>query len=116
MANGMMWSDVACIVFICVCANHLGLVSAIEDVIKHKLPIVNCVKCFSFWFSFVYCIFTHTSVIHTLATSFLCSYLSIWLELGFGFIDSIFNKAYGKIYQSEGADFEDSTNSGELDT
>ena len=45
----MDWRDVACIVFACTAVNHLGLVAAVERVIRHRLYVVNCPKCLTFW-------------------------------------------------------------------
>lgn len=45
----MRLSDIASIVFACVAMNHLGLISAIETVLRCSLVIVNCVKCLTFW-------------------------------------------------------------------
>ena len=103
------WLDIASIVFVCVTANHLGLVSAVEAVIKAKLWIVDCPKCLTFWVTVVYCCgktATHTTAgdaaattaIMVLAISFLASYAAIWLELLEGFVDTLYMKCYEKIY------------------
>ena len=92
------WIDIACIVFACVTANHLGLVKAIEDVAQRELRIVNCTKCLSFWGVLAYTIITSRNAITSLAISFLCSYLAIWLELFEGFIDTLYTKLYETIY------------------
>ena len=49
-----MVRHVAMIIFVCVSANHLGLVHAIEELTKKPIPIVNCVKCFTFWTVLIY--------------------------------------------------------------
>jgi hypothetical protein len=103
------WLDIAGIVFACTTANHLGLVSAVERVIKAKLWIIDCPKCLTFWVTLVYCCYdmaTHstagetagTTAITVLAISFLASYAAIWVELFEGYIDTIYSKAYEKIY------------------
>lgn len=102
----MDWKDIACIVFIATTANHLGLVSAIESAIKHKIWIVDCPKCLTFWSVLLYGIATVpsgsplglTTALHLIAISFLSSYLAIWLELAEGFIDLLYIKVYEKIY------------------
>ena len=94
----MNWIDIACIVFICVTVNHLGLVKAIEDAAQRELRIVNCPKCFTWWSVLAYTIITSRSTITSLAISFLCSYLALWLELFEGFIDTIYLKVYEKIF------------------
>ena len=111
----MVWNDIACIVFICTCMNHLGLIGAIEDVIKHPLPIVNCVKCSSFWCTLSYCFWCGCHPITMLAISFLASYSAIWLELAMGIIDFLYSTAYGKIYSTTDND-KDSANTYNGDT
>ena len=93
-----MWIDVAAIMFSCVTANHLGLISAIEDVIRHKLWIIDCPKCFTFWTVLLYGLYDGRECFTVVAISFLASYIAIWLELLEGYVDSIYMKAYEKIY------------------
>ena len=94
----MYWSDIASIVFVCVSANHLGLVKAIEDVIGRNLPIVDCPKCCTCWCVLTYSILATHDILASLAVSFLCSYIALWLELLEGFIDTIYLRVYDKIY------------------
>ena len=93
----MDWIDIVGIVFVCVTANHLGLVKAIEDAAHRELRIVNCPKCFSFWSVLAYTVITSRNAITSLAISFLCSYIALWLELLEGFIDTLYMKVYEKI-------------------
>lgn len=79
-------------------ANHLGLVEAIEDVVKCRIPILNCSKCCSFWCVLCYMMLVGQSVITSVAVSFLCAYAAIWLELVYGYIDTLYNRWYEKIY------------------
>ena len=97
----MDWIDIAGIVFICVTANHLGLISAIEGVIKHQLPIVNCPKCLTCWSVLAYLVITAHDIITSLAISFLASYVALWLELLEGYIDTLYLKLYGKITSAD---------------
>ena len=92
-----MFIDIAGIVFVCVTANHLGLVKAIEDTFEIELPVINCVKCFSYWCVFTYMLFVSYNVIAMLAVSFLTSYIALWLELLEGFIDKLYIRLYEKI-------------------
>ena len=95
-----MWIDIASLVFICVTANHLGLVRAIEETFDRELPIVNCIKCFSYWTVLFYTLFVTRNAIASLAISFLAGYSAIWLELIEGYIDTLYVKLYGKIYKT----------------
>ena len=97
-----MWIDIAAIVFVCTAVNHLGLIAAIERVIRHRLPVVNCPKCLTCWSVFAYGIATvpYVSpqiVARLLAISLLSSYLAIWLELLMYAIDTLYNRIYVKI-------------------
>ena len=96
-----MWIDVASIVFVCVTANHLGLIEAVEDIAGTRLPIVNCVKCFTFWLTLFYMLFATYTVIPSLAISFLASYIAVWLELFEGIIDTYYKMLYDKIYDKD---------------
>ena len=98
----MDWIDIASIVFVCVTMNHLGLITAIESVIKNRLPILNCPKCCTFWSVLLYGLTANhfEEILELLAISFLASYIAIWLELFEGFIDTLFLKLYGKIYNT----------------
>ena len=97
----MNWIDIASIVFVCVTANHLGLVKAIEDTFNVELHVANCPKCASCWLVFAYMILATHNVITSFAVSFLASYAAIWIELFEGFIDTLYQKLYDKIYPTE---------------
>lgn len=97
-----MWLDVASIVFVCVTANHLGLVSTIEHFMGKELIVLNCPKCCSFWLTLAYNLWGIHSFYGefpvVLAISFLASYIALWLELIEGFIDTLYIRLYEKIY------------------
>ena len=116
----MELKDIASIVFICVTANHLGLIGAIEGILGKQIPIVNCSKCASFWVTAIYGMgnmgFLWGNIIPLLALSFLASYAAIWLELGMGFIDSIYNNVYENIYPETATHDEDSSVRDESDS
>lgn len=95
-----MWIDIASIVFVCVTANHLGLVQAVEQVLGVNLRIVNCPKCFTFWTVLIYLTSTWHGMTPSLAISFLSAYLALWLELLEGYIDTIYLWLYEKIYSN----------------
>lgn len=110
----MNWIDIASIVFVCVTMNHLGLVKAIEGVIGWELPILNCVKCSTWWCTLIYTSAMTEQILLPLAISFLASYIAIWLELIEGYIDRLYMILYEKIYRNEAdtltaADFDDNT-------
>lgn len=98
----MDWLNDLMITFSVVAANHLGLVSAIERTVKHRLPIVNCPKCMSFWAVLGYGTLTdrgHPGDVPVLvAVALLAAWAAIWLELFMGFIDQLYLKLYDTIY------------------
>ena len=104
------WIDIAGIVFVCVTANHLGLIKAVEDVIGWRMPIVGCVKCMTFWATLVWCCVTNATegAVQVLAISFLASYMALWLELFEGYVDTLYVKIYEKIYTNAADDADSS--------
>ena len=95
------WIDIACILFVSVAMNHLGLIGEIEHVYGHRLKVVNCPKCAAFWLTTIYGLWMihpfYGEITKVLAISFLNAWLAIWLELGMTYIDKIYLKLYGKI-------------------
>lgn len=117
----MNWIDIASIVFVCVTANHLGLLKAIQTVTKcHELPIVSCPKCLTFWSVLVYELWSvgFSDIPYILAISFLSSYSAVWLELLEGYIDTLYLKLYDKIYttpaDTSAADPDESNSAGSV--
>lgn len=113
----MDWTSLALILFSATAVNHLGLVAAVEKVVRHRLPVLNCPKCLTFWSVLAYGglsgdgIAAHPSVLPWLvAAALACAYMAIWLELIMYAIDTLYNRIYGKI---EYYDKEDGT--GETD-
>lgn len=99
-----MWIDIASILFICVTANHLGLIKAVEQVTGVEWHIINCPKCFTFWATLIYLTFSWNATIWSLAMSFLCAYAAIWVELAEGSIDTLYLWLYEKIYPNTNND------------
>lgn len=96
----MIW-DIAGIVFVCVTANHLGLIRALR---MDDVPVIGCVKCCTFWSALAYMVINEHGIIATLAVSFLASYAAIWAELAEGFIDLIYMRLYEKIITTDSDD------------
>ena len=102
----MIGIDIACIVFACVTANHLGLIGTMEGILGKSIPILNCSKCASFWFTLLYMVgnmgfLKIPSIPSVLAISFLASYAALWLELLEGYIDTLFDRLYDKIFPTD---------------
>ena len=100
----MEWIDIASIVFVCVTMNHLGLMAAIEGVVRHDFPVINCPKCCTCWSVLAYMIITGHGIIMSLAVSFLASYTAIWLELLEAYLDTLYLWLYGKITSTDNED------------
>jgi len=98
----MNWLDVLLITFSVVAANHLGLVAAVEGVIRHKLPIVNCPKCAAFWSVLAYGCYgiaiDRTSIFLTIAVAFLSAWSAVWIDLIMGIIDTVYIKVYDTLF------------------
>ena len=90
--------DVLMIAFSAVAVNHLGLVVAIERTVKHRLPIIDCPKCLTFWAVCGYGIAQADDPLTVVAVALLAAWAAIWLELLMGFIDRLYIKAYEQIY------------------
>ena len=105
----MNWLDVLMIVFSVTAANHLGLVAAAEDIIHHRLPVLNCPKCATFWMVLVYGLgceinFTTTHqfehILELIAAAFLSAWSAVWIDLLRGIIDKLYIKVYDTIYST----------------
>ena len=87
-------------------AIHMGLVDAVlkfygmED---KDIPIIRCPKCLTFWSVLLFLVLTRHSVIHSLAMSFLASYVGIWLDLLLGIMDEWYEDIYKRISEGEEA-------------
>lgn len=104
----MIVLDVVAVTLAAVLVNHMGLIEAIEGIIRYKLPVINCSRCLTFWASLAVLIASEwTSAIRHMpvivATSFLAAYAAQWIELLFGIIDKQYDKIYAKIYPEETA-------------
>ena len=107
----MLWINVVAVVLSAVLTNYLGLIEAVEKVIHHKLPILNCPRCLTFWLTLCL-LLCHFSLRHLpiiVATSLLCAYLSEWVELCFGIFDKFYENIYNKTYPAEEAAETDSS-------
>lgn len=104
----MDYLAVICIMLICVLANHLGLIAAAEKVTHVQLYVINCCKCFTFWFTVIYLIVTGQNVIQALAVSFCAAYLAVWTELLCGIIDkkydNVFKANFGNTENNAGSE------------
>ena len=85
-------------------ANHLGLVGKMESLIRHRLPVVNCPMCATFWSTLAYMLYVSRDVIGAVAMSFLFAYMAIWLELTMCVADHFYTRIYEKFVSSAGAD------------
>jgi len=108
----MIIFDVVMLTFVCVAANHLGLISAVERVLKLRIPILNCSKCCTFWSVLFLCTLYKQSIVPALTMSLLCAYIALWIELFMGYIDNLYNELYEKIYTSTEPEHPDTSDGG----
>jgi hypothetical protein len=94
--------DVLTLTFSAVAVNHLGLVAAIERTVKHRLPIIDCPKCLTFWTAIGYGTLSGlehpVDIIGVCAVALLAAWAAVWLELLMGFTDRLYLRAYEQIY------------------
>ena len=106
------------ILFSAVAANHLGLVAAVERVLGHSIPVVNCPKCLTFWSVLAYGLAAEmpdsgaACLPSVTATALLCAYLASWLELLMGFADTLYNRIYEQIYPTADTPADDQAGAG----
>jgi len=93
-----------CLMFAFTCANHLGMVSKIEDIFGISLQIINCPKCSTFWSTLIYMIVSTKDVIGAVAMSFFFAYLAIWTELAMCVIDYFYKRIYEKVISDTASD------------
>lgn len=79
---------------VCALASHLGLTAAVG---KTAGKIFGCTKCTTFWVSTVYMYATNHSVPVSLACAIAASYLSVWCEMGFVFLNQKYNELWERI-------------------
>ena len=84
---------------VCALASHLGLTAAVG---KTAGRVFGCTKCTTFWVSVVYLCATNHSVPVSLACAIAASYLSVWVELGFVFLNHKYDELWEKIMRKKG--------------
>lgn len=86
--------DIVCIIISCTLANHLGLTTSIESIIRHQLPIVRCSKCFTFWSVMAYTVMSGMAIHVCTAIAFASALAALWLELMLSVVDYYYIKIY----------------------
>lgn len=76
---GIACTFVSCVLFI-----HLGLGDAISRVTRINFVLFRCVKCLTFWSVLGYSVCIHLPLVYSVCIAFICSYLSLWIELILG--------------------------------
>ena len=94
---------IACVLFI-----QMGLSHAIQEAVHVDISIMNCQKCLTYWTVFITLLLHKNSIIVSIAVSFICSYMALWLSLLYDYLATIYNKLYENI--TETTDTEESTN------
>jgi len=110
-----MITDVILIMVSCVLFIQMGLADAIQSLLKVKFRILSCVKCSTFWFSLIYLLVNKTSLLLSVSTSFIASYVALWAALIYDTLARKYNNIYEQITSTEGADSH-AESSGQNDT
>ena len=81
---------------------HLGLVEAIEGVLRRKFVLIGCPKCLTFWASLAHLLgIEHVAPLVAVFTAFAAAYAAVWLELLFGFLGKKYNELCDEVYSDE---------------
>ena len=90
-------------ILITLCAVLFNVCGLAETVTFHieRNVVVNCSKCLTFWAVLVHGVVSTDFSVRTLAVAFGCSYMALWLELGFSFLNTFYNSFYEKIYSGK---------------
>lgn len=92
---GIACTFVSCVLFI-----HLGLGEAISKATRIDFILFRCVKCLTFWSVLGYSFYIHLPWVYAVCVAFVCSYLSLWAELGLGKLADQYEK-YSKSLDAE---------------
>lgn len=98
-----MWEDALLLMFSCTLFVQMGLSDAIQHTIHLRFRILSCPKCASFWVTLIYLIASGCRVVESVAASFLFSYLSLWLALGYDMLAELYNTIYEQFFKTSGA-------------
>ena len=102
-----MWKEAAEIIIVCTLASQMGLIGAIENILRVQFRILSCPKCLAFWLSLVWHLFHHRAIMNALAVSFLSSYVTLWICLLYDWTATAYNKIYKKIEKKTTASAKD---------
>lgn len=112
----MDWLNIPVITFSAVAVNHLGLVAAIERMLKHRLPIVNCPKCLTFWTVAGYGTLSGLrdpeDILTVCAAALLAAWAAAWCELAMGYTDRLYLRCYEQIYPTADSPDADASDTG----
>lgn len=112
----MDWLNIPVMTFSAVAVNHLGLVAAIERTIKHRLPIVNCPKCLTFWTVAGYGTLSGLrdpeDILTVCAAALLAAWAAAWCELAMGYTDRLYLRCYEQIYPTADTPDADASDTG----
>ena len=112
----MDWLNIPVMTFSAVAVNHLGLVAAIERTLKHRLPIINCPKCLTFWTVAGYGTLSGLrdpeDILTVCAAALLAAWAAAWCELAMGYTDRLYLRCYEQIYPTADSADADQTGAG----
>lgn len=92
-----MWKDVALLTVSCVLFVQMGLSDAVQERLRIRIRVLSCVKCSVFWADLVYMLVSGCRPIESVAGAFLCSYVGLWMALGYEWAALYYNRSYERI-------------------
>ena len=93
--------EVALLIISCVLFIQMGLSDTIQNIIKVNPVILSCPKCLTFWSVLLYCAINGYNIIISIATSFISSYIALWLVLLYDILAIKYNKCYESIEKTD---------------
>jgi len=80
---------ISCVLFV-----NMGLSEAIQNLLHLKLRILSCPKCLTMWTCLAIFLLHRYDLVESIAVSFICSYLSLWLTLIYDGLSALYNNMY----------------------
>lgn len=98
-----MFKEVALVTISAVLFVQMGLSEAIQQTLHFHSKILSCCRCCSFWSTLAYCLLTRNGIVVSVAASFICAYVALWLALLYDALAVLYTNAYESITKTDDA-------------
>jgi len=98
-----MIKDAALITISCVLFVNMGLSEAIQKTLYVRSKILSCPKCCTFWTCLTTLLLCRFDPLESVAASFICSYVALWMTLVYDALTVLYNNIY-ELFTETGAD------------